>query len=58
MIKVTFHDTVDDAFLKFAVILAKKDGKWIFCKHKARDTYEIPGGHREPDEPIDEATEF
>lgn len=27
-------------------------GKWVFCKHKERDTYEIPGGHREEDELI------
>lgn len=54
MIKVMFHDGVDDKLLKFAVIVAKADGKWIFCKHKARDTYEIPGGHREAGETIDE----
>lgn len=29
-------------------------GKWVFCKHKARDTYEIPGGRREEGEAIDE----
>lgn len=23
----------------------KKKGKWIFCKHKKRDTWENPGGH-------------
>lgn len=38
--------------MKFAVIIAKTNGKWIFCKHKERDTYEIPGGHRENDEDI------
>ena len=26
--------------------------KWIFCKHKERDTYEFPGGHRENGEDI------
>lgn len=26
--------------------------KWVFCKHKERDTYEIPGGHREAGESI------
>ena len=41
---VRFYDRVDDALLKFAVIIAKTDGKWVFCKHKERDTYEIPGG--------------
>lgn len=54
MVEVKFYDTVDDARLKFAVIIAKKDGKWIFCKHKQRSTYEIPGGHREPGEDIND----
>lgn len=52
MLKVQFYDQVEDEKLKFAVILARKEGKWIFCKHKERDTYEIPGGHREPGEEI------
>lgn len=26
----------------------------MFCKHKERDTYEVPGGHREPEETIEE----
>jgi len=41
--------------LKFAVIAARHQGKWIFCRHKLRDTYEIPGGHREPGEDINDA---
>ena len=52
--EVKFYDTVDDALLKFAVIIAKADGKWVFCKHRERNTYEIPGGHREPGEAIDD----
>lgn len=51
---VKFYDTVDDKLLKFAVIVSKSDGKWIFCKHKERDTYECPGGHREIGENIDD----
>lgn len=50
--EVRFYDTVDDALLKFAVIIAEFQGKWVFCKHKERQTYEIPGGHREPGETI------
>ena len=45
--KVKFYDTVIDELLKFAVIVSKSNGKWVFCKHKERDTYEVPGGHRE-----------
>lgn len=51
--EVKFYDTVDDKLLKFAVIVAKSNGKWVFCKHKERDTYECPGGHREAGENID-----
>ena len=54
MTKIRFYDTIDDEYLKFAVIIARKDGKWIFCKHKERNTYEIPGGHREAGENIDD----
>jgi len=55
MLEVNFYDHVADELLKFAVIIAKTDGKWVFCKHKERDTYEIPGGHRESGETILEA---
>ncbi len=55
MIEVNFHDNISDELLTFAVIIAKTDGKWVFCKHKERDTYEVPGGHREPGETILEA---
>ena len=52
MLEVKFYDTVDDSLLKFAVIISQSNGKWIFCKHKERDTYEAPGGHREVGEDI------
>ena len=44
--EVKFYKSVEDSLLKFAVIVAKHNGKWIFCKHKERSTYEVPGGHR------------
>lgn len=50
--QVNFYDTVDDSLLKFAVIISKYNRKLVFCKHKERDTYEIPGGHREDNEAI------
>ena len=52
MTKVNFYENVNDELLKFAVIIAKTEGKWVFCKHRERDTYEIPGGHREAGEDI------
>ena len=52
MLEVKFYDTVDDSLLKFAVIISQSNGKWVICKHKERDTYEAPGGHREAGEDI------
>lgn len=57
MIEVNFYEHVPDEWLKFAVIIARTNGKWIFCKHKDRDTFEIPGGHREKGESIHSAAE-
>ena len=54
MVEVKFFDEVNDSLLKFAVIIAKSDDKWVFCRHRKRNTYEIPGGHREPGELIDD----
>ena len=51
--KVKFFDLNADKPLKYAVICARYNGKWVFCKHKNRDTYEIPGGHREDGEDIE-----
>ena len=48
--KVRFYDGVADERLKFAVILSRFAGKWVFCKH--RDTLEVPGGRREPGKAI------
>ena len=52
MAEVRFYESIDDSLLKFAVIIAKTDNKWVFCKHRERDTYEVPGGHREDGETI------
>lgn len=52
MVEVKFYDKIDDSLLKFAVIISKTNGKWIFCKHKERETFEVPGGHREVGETI------
>ena len=52
MLEVKFYNQVADECLKFAVIISKTNGKWVFCKHKERNTYEVPGGHREENEDI------
>ncbi len=51
-IEVRFYEAIEDERLKYAVIIAKADGKWVFCKHRERATLEIPGGHREAGEAI------
>ena len=49
---VRFYDGIADERLEFAVILSRFQGKWVFCKHRNRDTLEVPGGRREPGEAI------
>ncbi|MBD5526073.1 MAG: NUDIX domain-containing protein [Lachnospiraceae bacterium] len=54
MAEIRFYDTVDDKLLKFAVIITEYEGRWVFCKHRERETLEVPGGHREEGEAIEE----
>lgn len=53
MTAIQYCDNIENDRLKFAVIISRYQNKWVFCKHKERDTYEFPGGHREPGEWID-----
>ena len=41
--------------MKYVVIVAKFKDKWIFVRHFERNTWEIPGGHINEDEPIESA---
>ncbi|MCL2508430.1 MAG: NUDIX domain-containing protein [Oscillospiraceae bacterium] len=52
MLEVKFYELeeIDDSLLKFAVIVSIYNGKWIYCKHKERETWEIAGGHVEAGE--------
>ena len=45
---------VADELFKYAVIAARYRDQWVFCRHKARKKWEIPGGHREAGEAIDD----
>ena len=45
---------VSDKELKFAVIVSKYNGKFVYVRHKKRDTWEVPGGHRELNEDIND----
>jgi 8-oxo-dGTP diphosphatase len=47
-------EQIPDELWEYAVIAAKYQGKWVFCRHKKRTTWEIPGGHREAGESVDE----
>lgn len=52
MLKVCFHQAIEDEKTKFAVIAARYKNQWIYCRHRERNTFEIPGGHREVGETI------
>lgn len=52
MTEIRFYENIADELIKFAVIISKAQNKYVFCKHKSRDTWEIPGGHREYGENI------
>lgn len=56
-VRVRFYDHAPDEKLRFAVVVAQAQGRWVFCKHKQRDTFECPGGKREPGESILAAAE-
>ena len=38
--------------MTFSVIAARYQNKWVFCRHKDRETWELPGGHIEAGETI------
>ena len=48
-------DELLDADPQIAIIAARYQGKWVFCRHKQRKTWEMPGGHREYGETIADA---
>ena len=55
--KVSFHEigSIDENLLGFVVIRANYQDKWVFVRHKERETWEMPGGHIEDGESIIEA---
>ena len=58
MYTISFHETdfVNESELAIAVVMVRHKDKWILCKHRKRDTWEIPGGHIEEGETWLEAT--
>lgn len=53
--EVKFYDFIEDSLIKFVVIVSRYKGKWVLCKHKKRNTYEVPGGRREKGETVRQA---
>lgn len=54
-IHVVFYDDPPALYQKYAVIIARHQGKLLWCRHEKRTTWEIPGGHIEPGETALEA---
>lgn len=53
---VRFYDELPaDAQPKYAVIIARYRGKLLWCRHRERSTWEVPGGHIEVGETAIEA---
>lgn len=52
MFDIKFYDleSSEKQELTRVVCVAKYQGKWVLCKHKNRDTWELPGGHIEKGE--------
>jgi len=54
--KVLFiqQSEVEDSLFQYAVIASRYREQWLYCRHKERTTWEIPGGHREEGESIEQ----
>lgn len=50
VIRVLAPASVDDSKLSYVVMGARHLGKWIFVRHRDRQTWEMPAGHIEPGE--------
>ncbi len=47
--------SLNDSELSYVVIGARYQGQWIFVRHRARQSWEMPAGHIEPGEGPDRA---
>jgi 8-oxo-dGTP diphosphatase len=52
MTEVKFYDPAyqPDMLLRYSIISARFQGRWIFIRHQNSSTWEISGGHIEPGE--------
>ena len=56
--KVRFIAQAPEQFtgeLRFAVTVCRHEEKWVYCQHRQRESFEIPGGHIEPGENPEQA---
>lgn len=49
MTKVGFHypGEVEDGKIQYVVTAARFQNHWLFCRHRERTSWDMPGGHRE-----------
>lgn len=47
--------TLESSELIYVIIGTRENGKWIFVRHRERNTWELPAGHIEPGEAAAEA---
>jgi len=40
-------DRLEDHVFRYAVVATRYGNRWMLCRHKARNTWELPGGHCE-----------
>jgi len=52
MQKVNFYsfDEINHSLIRYAVVVSRHKSKYIYCKHKERNTWEVPGGRIEEGE--------
>lgn len=57
MVRVQFYNlnSLDDKILKFVVIGSRYQELFLFVQQNSRNTWEMPGGHREHGETIEDA---
>lgn len=48
--QVVFHEEIKEELIAFVVIIAKHHNEFVYCRHRERSDWELPGGHREKGE--------
>lgn len=57
MTKVEFYkpEEIADSLVKFVVMAVRYENRWVFSRHRERTTWDMPGGHREAGESVEQA---